>query len=96
MVGRSKGGLITKIHAVVDGLKNHLRIKLTGGNVHDMVPSCELIPSIETDLFLADGAYDADKFIYLAESAGSKVIIPSKSHRKVYRKIDKLYTRNDI
>ncbi len=88
-IGRSKGGLTTKIHAVVDGLGNPLRIKLTGGNVHDMVPSYELISGIETDQFLADRAYDADKLIELAESEGCKVIIPSKVNRKVQREIDK-------
>ncbi|MCP3941440.1 MAG: hypothetical protein GY710_08160 [Desulfobacteraceae bacterium] len=47
-IGRSKGGLTTKIHAVVDGLGNPLRIKLTGGNVPDMKPSFELISGIKT------------------------------------------------
>lgn len=88
-IGRSKGGLTTKIHAVVDGLGNPLRIKLTGGNVHDIVPSYDLIAGIETDQSLADRAYDADKLIELAESNGCQVIIPSKMNRKVHRKIDK-------
>jgi len=40
-IGRSKDGLTTKIHAVVDGLGNPIKLKLTAGIVHDMVPSCE-------------------------------------------------------
>jgi transposase len=88
-IGRSKGGLTTKIHAVVDGLGNPLRITLTGGNVHDMVPSYESISGLKTDQFLANKAYDTNKLIELVESTGTKVIIPSKSNRKHPRKIDK-------
>ena len=88
-IGRSKSGLTTKIHAVVDGLGNPHRIKLTGGNVHDIVPSYELVSGIEANLFLADRAYDADKLIELAESKGCRVVIPSKTNRKVQREIDK-------
>ena len=88
-IGRSRGGLTTKIHAVVDGLGNPVQIKLTGGNVHDMVPSYELMAGIEVDQFLADRAYDTDKLIEIAESKGSKVIIPSRKNRTVQRKIDK-------
>ena len=88
-IGRSKGGLTTKIHAVVDALGNPFRIKLTGGNVHDMVPSYELIAGIESDYFFADRAYDTDKLIELVEAAGSEVVIPSKANRKHPREIDK-------
>ena len=34
-IGRSRGGLTTKIHAVGDALGNPIRLKLTGGQVHD-------------------------------------------------------------
>jgi hypothetical protein len=38
-IGRSKGGLTTKIHAVVDALGDPIRIKPTAGNVHDINPA---------------------------------------------------------
>ena len=34
-IGRSRGGLTTKVHAVVDGHLRLLTITLTGGNAHD-------------------------------------------------------------
>ena len=37
-LGRSKGGLSTKIHALVDALGNPLRFFLTPGQVHDLGP----------------------------------------------------------
>ena len=35
-IGRSRGGLTTKIHAIVDALGNPLAVSLTGGHVHDV------------------------------------------------------------
>src|SRR5271155_6237483 len=35
-IGRSRGGLTTKIHALVDGLGNPLHVHLTAGSVHDV------------------------------------------------------------
>ena len=57
-LGRSKGGFTTKIYAVVGGLArkvpfrprhalgNPLRLLLTAGNRHDVIPSCpeEVLP----------------------------------------------------
>ena len=36
-IGRSRGGLSSKIHCVVDGLGNPVDFILTGGEVHDNV-----------------------------------------------------------
>jgi transposase len=88
-IGRSKGGLTTKIHAVVDGLGNPIKLKLTAGNVHDMVPSCELIAGLDVDQLLADKAYDADSLIRLAESTESRVVIPARKNRNTMRFLDK-------
>jgi len=62
--------LTTKVHAVVDGLGNPIRVQLTGGNVHDIVPACDLIAGLQTEQTIADKAYDADKFIALATEQG--------------------------
>src|SRR5215472_3710352 len=52
-LGRSKGGLSTKIHALVDALGNPLRFLLTPGQVHDLAGADALLPHI------ADKAFDA-------------------------------------
>lgn len=77
-IGRSKGGLTTKTHAIVDALGNPLRIKLTAGNVHDINPANAMITDCFSDYFLADRAYDADRLIDLAESQGSKIVTRRK------------------
>jgi hypothetical protein len=35
-IGRSRGGLSTKIHTLVDGLGNSTRFYLTGGQAHEL------------------------------------------------------------
>jgi len=60
-IGRSRGGLSTKIHAVVDALGNPTRSHLTGGQACDLHGADVLLPAIPADTLLADKGYDADK-----------------------------------
>ena len=46
-IGRSRGGLSTKIHALVDALGNPLDFFLTGGEAHDLEGADHLLPSME-------------------------------------------------
>ena len=43
-IGRSKGGLSSKIHALVDALGNPLRFLLTPGQAHDLIGADALLP----------------------------------------------------
>src|SRR5215207_5594223 len=62
-IGRSRGGLITKIHTIVDALGNPLAVSLTGGYVHDVTQAQVLTQKIEPAALLADKGYDSDGFI---------------------------------
>ena len=42
-VGRTRGGLNTKLHAIVDGLGNPVEFVLSAGNDHDSVHAVELL-----------------------------------------------------
>ena len=42
-IGRSRGGLTTKIHALVDSLGRPLHVHLTAGNIHDVSEAPTLI-----------------------------------------------------
>ena len=71
-IGRSRGGLSTKIHALVDALGNPTDFLLSGGNVHDLVGSDKLLPRLKSDTLLADKAYDADERVV----RGNKLLFP--------------------
>ena len=45
-IGRSKGGLSTKVHALVNALGNPLRFLLTPGQVHDLTGADALLPQM--------------------------------------------------
>src|SRR5688500_10881654 len=45
-IGRSRGGLTTKVHALTDGAGRVLVVLLTGGNVHDSPMFTQLMASL--------------------------------------------------
>jgi hypothetical protein len=59
-MGRSRGGLSTKIHATVDALGNPLSFHLTPGQACELDGADKLLPDLAADTVLADKAYDAD------------------------------------
>ena len=62
-IGRSRGGLTTKIHMVVDALGNPLAFSLTGGQTHDITQAETLIAQVQPNAVLADKGYDGDDFV---------------------------------
>ena len=88
-IGRSKGGLSTKIHAIVDALGNPTNFVLTPGQACDLDGSDKLLPGLEAKTVLADKAYDADKrVIEPLRAAEKEIVIPSKRNRKEPRAYD--------
>jgi hypothetical protein len=59
-IGRSRGGLTTKFHALVDAEGRPIRLKLTEGQAHDG-RSADMFEPVEAGhILLADRAYDGD------------------------------------
>lgn len=60
-MGRSKGGLTTKIHALVDAHGLPILLKITPGQAHDGRSAADMLDSLTPgDVLLADRAYDSD------------------------------------
>ena len=60
-MGRSRGGLTTKIHALVDANGMPIPLKLTEGQAHDGRSAVDMLDDIGADqVLLADRAYDSD------------------------------------
>jgi transposase len=60
-MGRSRGGLTTKIHALVDAQGLPIMLKLTEGQAHDGRSATDMLGGIgEDQVLLADRAYDSD------------------------------------
>ena len=60
-MGRSRGGLTTKIHALVDANGLPIAIKLTEGQAHDGRSAASMLGGLrDGQILLADRAYDSN------------------------------------
>ncbi len=60
-MGRSRGGLTTKIHALVDANGNPIALKLSAGQAHDGKSAADMLGALGAgQILLADRAYDSD------------------------------------
>ena len=79
-MGRSRGGLTTKIHTVVDASGLPLRFALSPGQAHDSTLAGALLDDqLPADGFvLADKAYDAEWIRAMIEAQDAVPIIPDR------------------
>ena len=60
-MGRSRGGLTTKIHALVDANGLPVMLKLTEGQAHDGRSAADMLAGLGPgQILMADRAYDSD------------------------------------
>jgi len=85
-LGRSRGGLSTKIHAATLDENCAVALHLTAGQAHDGRQFESLYESLPVDNVLESAAldrgYDADRIRELIEEQGATPNIPPKSNRK--------------
>src|SRR5262245_20162821 len=81
-MGRSRGGLTSKIHAVVDTNGLPVRLALTAGEAHDNRLASKLLSRLKSgSMLLADRGYDADWIRALATRKGALANIPPRCNR---------------
>ena len=97
-IGRSRGGLTTKVHALTDGAGRVLVILLTGGNVHDSPMFTQLMaalrvprsakgrPRTRPDYLLADKGYSSRANRRLLRDRGIGHTIPEKNDQAANRR----------
>nr|WP_230947496.1 IS5 family transposase [Burkholderia territorii] len=97
-LGRSRGGLTTKLHLAIDNAGRPLRLIATAGQVADITCANELVEHLRTAAVIADKGYDSDAFAATIRAAGAKVVIPPRSNRTTKRQYSRvLYrTRNIV
>jgi transposase len=103
LIGRTKGGMNTKLHAVTDGEGRPIRFFMTAGQVSDYTGAVALLGSLPSaDWLLApfhglqanhcratDRGYDADWFRDALKDKGIKPCIPGRNSRVKPVKYDK-------
>ena len=82
-MGRSRGGLTSKIHAVVDANGLPVHLGLTASEAHDNRLCSVLLSGLRSrTMLLADRGYDADWIRALVREQGAWANIPPKRNRK--------------
>lgn len=81
-MGRSRGGLTTKIHALVDANGLPICLKLTEGQAHDGATPPDLVETIEAgQILLADRAYDSEALRLNLAARGARANVKAISRR---------------
>jgi transposase len=82
-MGRSRGGLTTKIHALVDANGLPIRLKLTEGQAHDGRSAADMLDGIGAgQILLADRAYDSDGLRQSLKERGAWANVKPMPNRK--------------
>lgn len=82
-MGRSRGGLTTKLHALVGGHGLPHAMVLTPGQNHDCLAAEDLLDTVRAgQVFLADRAYDTNAIRNRVNARGASLAIPPKALRK--------------
>ena len=81
-MGRSRGGLTTKIHAMVDAQGLPINLELSEGQAYDRHSAHLMLDSLTPgSILLADRAYDADKLREAIAGKGAFANIPPMPQR---------------
>src|ERR1700691_3539422 len=80
-IGRSKGGMTTKILALTDALGNLVRFVLLPGQRFDTVGVPPLIEGLSFGALIADKAFDSNAIIADLNERGAKIVISQHPRR---------------
>jgi transposase len=82
-MGRSRGGLTTKIHALVDAQGLPIALKLTEGQAHDGRSAQDMLDKLQAgQILLADRAYDCDAMRQALADRGAWANVKPMPNRK--------------
>ena len=81
-MGRSRGGLTSKIHALVDALGRPIRLMLSAGQAYDGHAAMDLLDALPQGCrVLADRAYDSNAIRAIVAAQDATAVIPSMPQR---------------
>jgi hypothetical protein len=82
-IGRSRGGLSTKIAALTGTLGNPFELLLAPGQDHDLTCADSLLENADPEALIGDKAFDADPLLSTLQQRDITPVIPPKANRKV-------------
>jgi len=88
-MGRSRGGLSTKIHLLADEAGLPVAFRVTAGQTAEYAQAISLLEGREAEAVIADKGYDSSEIVAKVESLGAVAVIPSRRHWKQPRSYDR-------
>ena len=88
VLGRSRGGLTTKLHAVADARGRPVRLGLTAGQRHDAPQALPLLGDLAPAYLIADRGYDFDPLVAVLAARGTHAVIQLRRKRRHPRAFD--------
>jgi transposase len=88
-LGRTKGGMNTKLHAVVDEAGQPVSLFLSPGNDADISHAQTVLAEIPATMVVADKGYDSDAFRQWLVVRGIQPCIPPRRNRKAPARFSK-------
>ena len=89
-MGRSRGGLTTKIHAVTDARGLPITLKLTAGQAHDGRSADDMLDTVGPgQALLANAAYDSNRLRDHLAAIGAKAVIKPITRRSAPPPLDR-------
>jgi transposase len=81
-IGRTKGGLNTKLAAVVDAWGRAVAVSLAPGQRHDLKAMAPLVPALRGKRAVGDKGFDADTFRAILLRSRVRVCLAPRRHRR--------------
>jgi transposase len=97
-MGRSRGGLTTKIHAVVDANGLPITLELTPGQAHDGKSADDMLDTVKAgQTLIADAGYDSDRLrAELKQRRAKACIKPMPNRVRKYRPRRTTYAKRNL
>ena len=87
-MGRSRGGLTTKLHVAADARGRPVRCGLTAGQHHDVPQALPLLDGLTPAYLIADRGYDSNPLVAALAARGTCAVIPPRRKRRHPRAYD--------
>ena len=88
-IGRSKGGLTSKIVALTDAIGKLVRFVVLPGQSHDLIAMPMLLDPVDFKTLIGDKAFDSDALLDTLADRGVEAVIPPKTNRTHQRDFDR-------
>ncbi len=88
-IGRSKGGLTSKVVALTDAVGHLIRFEILPGQTHDLKAVPELLDDLTCETLIGDKAFDADWVLDTLTEREITAVIPPRSNRSTPRDFDR-------